>query len=649
MRKQRIAMVQTLEQYMLCYKAVATLFEQQLKMIDSHTYENIDGDGEPIMRRQLIRSDIISKDQNQDIVKQKIQTNQQKVISETNMPSIQNSPSNDEVRHERIVGKATVIRRPSIAKLKAIFENQNSGPNEPTVGRPSSSSLNRNQGMKDNSRNCKTFNDNNISNDYHNRQELENNLSQMMSNNFEQNMRQEVIQNHDINSNDIERQPIYVEYNPSINQINHSFESRQTFESNSMELLHQNHQKLQQEIRQHIQRKHLQSVQAIHPQMNSNSFAISPQMQNQTLVVHQMSAQMASQLALPVINQIQSQPLPPPPKPPRTYQHQYQHMSDGAITSVPNTSEGRLIVSVALPRRPTNDLSVNHTTHYEAIGQRPSNLSVPNLDSLFVNTNNNIEDYNNSNINPNNSIKVMNVSNNNIYESVVPKYRSGQTLEPTLPNGQQNQGIHSYYELMRLKNPNFNSTLPFYDTLYTRNGFMTVPNLRHIPVPTIAQIQYPFAQFKPNFEAIYSNTNTINNNNNNNNIANNLSKTKSEQNIQKTNEKIANNLVNNFNNKSENIKNTKQINKKVKNVEKKDEKTQNSCKTSAKPETTSKTTANTATNSETAPQDSNSGAFSKISNAFKGLRMKSSVKTKNKSNANTTNNTTNSVNNGMTS
>ncbi|CAG2109994.1 unnamed protein product, partial [Medioppia subpectinata] len=55
MRKQRIAMVQTLEQYMLCYKAVATLFEQQLKMIDSHTYENIDGDGEPLMRRQLLR------------------------------------------------------------------------------------------------------------------------------------------------------------------------------------------------------------------------------------------------------------------------------------------------------------------------------------------------------------------------------------------------------------------------------------------------------------------------------------------------------------------------------------------------------------------------------------------------------------------
>ena len=380
---------------------------------------------------------------------------------------------------------------------------------------------------------------------------------QVMQNNMcDQNIRQqqEMMDRHNMNASNSE-QPVYVEFNPSVNKLNHSIENSQSFDSNSIEmfqnnhlsrqqmdsfglesdqkLLHQNHQKLQQEIRQHIQRKHLQSVQAIHPQMSSNSFAISPQMQSQTLVMHQMAAQMG----MPVISQLHSQ-LPPPPKPPRTYQ--YQHMNDGAITSVPNTSEGRLIVSVALPRRPNNDINVNHS-HYEPIVRRPANLSVPNLmsDSLLVNTNSNIENYNNSN---NNAIKVLNVSNNNIYESVLPKYRNTQPMEPTIPNAQHNQNIHSYYDLMKLKNPVLNSTLPFYDALYARNGYMTVPNLRHIPVPAITQIQCPYAQFKPNFEAIYSNTspntNTNNTNNNNNNIANNLSKTKSEQNIRKANERL---------------------------------------------------------------------------------------------------------------
>lgn len=54
LRKQRIAMVQTYEQYVLCYRAVAALFEQQLKMIDAHTYENLDEDGQPLLIRSFI-------------------------------------------------------------------------------------------------------------------------------------------------------------------------------------------------------------------------------------------------------------------------------------------------------------------------------------------------------------------------------------------------------------------------------------------------------------------------------------------------------------------------------------------------------------------------------------------------------------------
>lgn len=43
MRQQRMAMVQTLEQYILCHRAVAALFMQQLQLIDNHVYENLDG------------------------------------------------------------------------------------------------------------------------------------------------------------------------------------------------------------------------------------------------------------------------------------------------------------------------------------------------------------------------------------------------------------------------------------------------------------------------------------------------------------------------------------------------------------------------------------------------------------------------------
>ena len=45
MRRQRVAMVQTTEQYILVHRAVRELFKEQLRVIDSHPYENIDLDG----------------------------------------------------------------------------------------------------------------------------------------------------------------------------------------------------------------------------------------------------------------------------------------------------------------------------------------------------------------------------------------------------------------------------------------------------------------------------------------------------------------------------------------------------------------------------------------------------------------------------
>ncbi len=50
MRRQRIAMVQTVEQYILVHRAVRELFLEQLRVIDSHPYENIDDDGNPLCR-----------------------------------------------------------------------------------------------------------------------------------------------------------------------------------------------------------------------------------------------------------------------------------------------------------------------------------------------------------------------------------------------------------------------------------------------------------------------------------------------------------------------------------------------------------------------------------------------------------------------
>lgn len=44
MRQQRMSMVQTIDQYILCHRAVAAMFLKQLSMIDDHIYENLEDD-----------------------------------------------------------------------------------------------------------------------------------------------------------------------------------------------------------------------------------------------------------------------------------------------------------------------------------------------------------------------------------------------------------------------------------------------------------------------------------------------------------------------------------------------------------------------------------------------------------------------------
>ena len=48
MRRQRIAMVQTVDQYMLCHCSVRELFLEQLRVIDIQ-YENVGNDGRPLV------------------------------------------------------------------------------------------------------------------------------------------------------------------------------------------------------------------------------------------------------------------------------------------------------------------------------------------------------------------------------------------------------------------------------------------------------------------------------------------------------------------------------------------------------------------------------------------------------------------------
>ena len=77
MRRQRIAMVQTVDQYMLCHRAVKELFLEQLRVIDGHPYENVGNDGRPLVDRAKSSTPeyetiMIGKSSSQDVDLEKV-------------------------------------------------------------------------------------------------------------------------------------------------------------------------------------------------------------------------------------------------------------------------------------------------------------------------------------------------------------------------------------------------------------------------------------------------------------------------------------------------------------------------------------------------------------------------------------------------
>ncbi|XP_026281011.2 uncharacterized protein LOC113208281 isoform X8 [Frankliniella occidentalis] len=128
MRRQRVAMVQTTEQYILVHRAVRELFKEQLRVIDSHPYENIDVDG------ILVRS----KGDEEPLYESVRTIEEPKTIGNKSITTDDASPAPPLPRknrihmaaskHEKEVENQTQKQRNSqggpvgIAKLKAMFE-----------------------------------------------------------------------------------------------------------------------------------------------------------------------------------------------------------------------------------------------------------------------------------------------------------------------------------------------------------------------------------------------------------------------------------------------------------------------------------------------------------------------------------------------
>ncbi|XP_034239838.1 formin-like protein 20 isoform X2 [Thrips palmi] len=128
MRRQRVAMVQTTEQYILVHRAVRELFKEQLRVIDSHPYENIDLDGALVRNKneeEPLYESVRTFDEPRKIGIKTIQTDESSPAPP--LPR-KNRVHMAASKHEKEVENQTQKQRNSqggpvgIAKLKAMFE-----------------------------------------------------------------------------------------------------------------------------------------------------------------------------------------------------------------------------------------------------------------------------------------------------------------------------------------------------------------------------------------------------------------------------------------------------------------------------------------------------------------------------------------------
>ncbi|XP_042871197.1 uncharacterized protein LOC122252668 isoform X2 [Penaeus japonicus] len=98
MRRQRVAMVQTREQYILLHRAVRELFKERLKVIDAHPYENIATDGTPLILREK------ESDYEELYVKPEKQDESAKPTPPTTAPSAVSTPTGSLTRYSNIRG-----------------------------------------------------------------------------------------------------------------------------------------------------------------------------------------------------------------------------------------------------------------------------------------------------------------------------------------------------------------------------------------------------------------------------------------------------------------------------------------------------------------------------------------------------------------